>query len=345
MDQIPKQVRLPLRVASAVAVQGIRIRLGRSAVTLSGIALGIAFLTSILVGAATKRGFSAEDEMRREVIRMLGFLTAETGPLDQRTIGLVITGSLSETERRLLRRLEQEGVTRFQVAGETPPGIWRRLLHTDVTDPRQVGGEASGVIILGDGATPNLDWETVLANAHRPVLALSRAEATLPEGVRGLVRLSRAPRPEELETRAAAETRERYRRNWILAVSLLVTVMGISNAMLMSVTERFREIGTMKCLGALSAFIRQQFLIESAMLGFAGSVAGVLFGGLVAYLYAALSYGPAMAIIALRGEIAFLAMAIPLAFAVGIILSIVAAIYPATVASRMVPADALRSNV
>src|SRR5262249_18468586 len=49
---------------------------------------------------------------------------------------------------------------------------------------------------------------------------------------------------------------------WLITLALLVAFVGILNAMLMSVTERFREIGTMKCLGALDSFIVKLFLIE-----------------------------------------------------------------------------------
>ena len=66
--------------------------------------------------------------------------------------------------------------------------------------------------------------------------------------------------------------------NWVVVISLLVTVIGITNALLMSVTERFKEIGTMKCLGALSGFIRQLFLIESMFIGLVGSLAGIVIG-------------------------------------------------------------------
>ncbi len=57
---------------------------------------------------------------------------------------------------------------------------------------------------------------------------------------------------------------------WLVSLSLLVCLVGITNAMLMSVMERFREIGTMKCLGALDSFIMKLFLIESLVLGAAG---------------------------------------------------------------------------
>ncbi len=65
---------------------------------------------------------------------------------------------------------------------------------------------------------------------------------------------------------------------WLLALSLLVCVVGISNAMLMSVMERFREIGTMKCLGALDSFILRLFFFESLFLGAAGSFVGATIG-------------------------------------------------------------------
>jgi putative ABC transport system permease protein len=49
------------------------------------------------------------------------------------------------------------------------------------------------------------------------------------------------------------------KQRWIIILSLLVCVVGIVNAQLMAVTERFREIGTMKCLGALDRFVLRLF--------------------------------------------------------------------------------------
>jgi ABC-type lipoprotein release transport system permease subunit len=63
--------------------------------------------------------------------------------------------------------------------------------------------------------------------------------------------------------------------------------------MLMSVTERFREIGTMKCLGALDGFIVKLFLLESLFQGAVGTTLGVLLGLLVSFAMALLSYGTA----------------------------------------------------
>src|SRR5205085_3164080 len=71
------------------------------------------------------------------------------------------------------------------------------------------------------------------------------------------------------------------RQLWLVSLSLVVCTVGIANSMLMSVTERFKEIGTMKCLGALDGFIVKLFFIESCLLGFLASLLGCLAGIMV----------------------------------------------------------------
>ena len=77
------------------------------------------------------------------------------------------------------------------------------------------------------------------------------------------------------------EASDAARLNWLVALSLAVCVVGITNSMLMSVTERFREIGTMKCLGALSQFIVKIFMIEAIAMGAIASSMGWLVGTLL----------------------------------------------------------------
>ena len=95
---IQDQVRLPIRVAFGVVLQGIRIRFGRSLVTIMGVMFGVAFLMAILTGETVKRGVSEEEQLRTEVKRMYSFLTSEVGLAEGRTIGVVQTGALNETE-------------------------------------------------------------------------------------------------------------------------------------------------------------------------------------------------------------------------------------------------------
>jgi hypothetical protein len=79
---------------------------------------------------------------------------------------------------------------------------------------------------------------------------------------------------------AAIETATR--QTWLVVMSLLMSTVGISNSMLMAVTERYKEIGTMKCLGALDSFVVKLFFLEAGMLGVVASAIGFLIGwGLV----------------------------------------------------------------
>ena len=129
------------------------------------------------------------------------------------------------------------------------------------------------------------------------------------------------------------------KQRWIVFLSLLVCVVGIFNAQLMSVTERFREIGTLKCLGALDRFIVRIFVIEATMQGLAGGIVGALLGALVAcseslfrFGLSSLSYMPWFAI----------GTTILYAIGTGTGLSLLGVLYPAIVASRMLPIDAMR---
>ena len=129
------------------------------------------------------------------------------------------------------------------------------------------------------------------------------------------------------------------KQKWIIILSLLVCVVGIVNAQLMAVTERFREIGTMKCLGALDRFILRLFLLEAGMQGLLGSSVGALAGGFVAFINALMLFGAVVLIhVAWKPVIASIAIAM----AVGCLLSLLGVLYPAILAARMQPVEAMR---
>jgi putative ABC transport system permease protein len=134
------------------------------------------------------------------------------------------------------------------------------------------------------------------------------------------------------------------RDKWLVALSLCVAVVGIVNAMLMSVTERFREIGTMKCLGALDSFVIKLFLLESSFLGFIGTLIGVAMGLLLTLVSSMISYWSLRSLLftALPWNDVFWGVVV--ATISGTVLSILGAIYPAMVAARMQPVAALRQN-
>ena len=343
---IREQVKLPLSVALGVVLQGIRIRFGRSVVTLMGVALGIAFLMSSLAGQVFTKGVEREDNLRLEVRRRYSFLTAEMGPPRDRVLGVVQVGPLDEVEERLLRLLAREGIGRIQWAETGTAGG----LPSDLAPKRRdaaletVGAGASAVLVLGRGDPPPADWAALLAGARQKVVCLSRKDqhVVAAQGV-AVSALERELKEDEVRRLKDEQRRTRFRNLWIVVLSLLVTVICIANSMLMSVTERFKEIGTMKCLGALSSFIRRIFLIESGMMGLAGSILGFVVGvGFTLAVYVA-TYGFSLTLASVDvGRILLYSL---LSVVAGVGLSIVAAIYPASVASRMVPATALRSNI
>jgi putative ABC transport system permease protein len=128
---------------------------------------------------------------------------------------------------------------------------------------------------------------------------------------------------------------------WLAALSLLVCVVGIVNAQLMAVTERFREIGTFKCLGALNSFVVRIFVLEAIYQGAVGGFAGSLLGILVSTAslgikvgWPVFSWWPPLEMISI----------ILWATVLAVLLSLLGVIYPALVAARMPPVVALRSE-
>jgi len=118
----------------------------------------------------------------------------------------------------------------------------------------------------------------------------------------------------------------------IAAISLLVGGIGIMNIMLVSVTERTREIGLRKAVGAKRADILAQFLVEAVVLSVLGGLVGILFGGGIAQVVN--MTGMITTVISLDSVL----LAVGFSIAVGLFFGI----YPATRAARLNPIDALR---
>jgi putative ABC transport system permease protein len=120
----------------------------------------------------------------------------------------------------------------------------------------------------------------------------------------------------------------------IAAISLLVGGIGVMNIMLVSVTERIREIGLRKALGATPGVIRRQFLIEASVLGLAGGLAGAALGIIGAEVIPHF----------ISNKIAISGFATAGAVVVAVAIGIVFGVYPASRAARLAPIEALRSE-
>ncbi|MCS7223715.1 MAG: ABC transporter permease [Armatimonadetes bacterium] len=140
------------------------------------------------------------------------------------------------------------------------------------------------------------------------------------------------------------------RYTWLVTMGFLICGVGIVNALLMSVTERFREIGTMKCLGALDSFIVRMFLIEAGLMGLFAALTGGLAGLLLMSAWSAFRAGFSVlgkmdwGWTGQGGGYGLLAYYL-LSVALGMILSVIAAIIPAWRAASLQAADALRTEI
>ena len=131
---------------------------------------------------------------------------------------------------------------------------------------------------------------------------------------------------------------------WLISMSLIVCVVGIANSMLMAVTERFREIGTMKCLGALNKFIVELFLLESGFQGLSGAVVGALVGFISIMLLNLKDYGLDV-FLGFPQYIPRVLMYMGIACILGMVLAIIGAAGPAYRAAQLPPAEAMRVDV
>jgi len=121
---------------------------------------------------------------------------------------------------------------------------------------------------------------------------------------------------------------------FVAGISLLVGGIGVMNIMLVSVTERTREIGIRRALGAKSSSIVMQFLFESAIISGLGGVIGIIFGAGIAGLVSALEIG------GLSAKLSVTAIILTTCFSCGV--GIIFGIYPARKAAKMSPMEALR---
>ena len=233
----------------------------------------------------------------------------------------------------------------------------RRVLDTALVERSLEGRAARQAVALRYDVLPvnvktpmvwDLLGERDTAAWYREQAASGAGAPSLPEADR-LMELAATRRAEIQLARASFLTADvgggllglGPRMGWLLIVSMLVCAIGISNAMLMTVTERFREIATMKCLGALDHFIMLMFALESCFLGLVGGAIGAVLGSFLAVGRMMVAFRSGLAGMLPAGDLLLGAVAAVLC---GIALAAAAAVYPSFKAAKLAPMEAMRTE-
>lgn len=320
--RVQRQITLPLTRAIEIAYKNIRMRLTRSLVVTSGIVLALAFLVSILAGEVIVDGMrqwivqQENSQTFQELRARRPALEAQVKPLEADIRDLVRKGGRIPSD--------QKPFDPRSVWGKTWEDLQRELGRLPA-DPKQLEVMLTVHPQSLDLMTRWIELDRELVNVRRQLnapqeLAVIMTNAGVAAGG------------------AEAES-NRIQTRWLLGLALLVAFVGILNAMLMSVTERFREIGTMKCLGALDGFIVKLFVIESLFQGVVGTLIGLVIGLGLSFIAAAMTYGR-FAFINL--PVGPLLVAVGISLLVGVGITVAAAVYPAWQAARMQPIEAMR---
>jgi putative ABC transport system permease protein len=189
------------------------------------------------------------------------------------------------------------------------------------------GGNASGISTLYIEATSTDTLSAAYQEATKALLSTHAMTATTAD-------FTISSQQSLLTTATSTDRTLTVLLAGIAAISLLVGGIGVMNIMLVSVTERIREIGLRKALGATPRAVRRQFLVEASTLGLCGGVLGILLGLAGAQVLPHFLNQP-VTIPPLTGVGAL---------GVALVIGIAAGVYPASRAARLAPIDALRSE-
>ena len=333
MRKIGKQIRLPWTKAAEIAAKSVKIRFGRSVVTTLSIILAIAFLMSILT--STTLVASLKTRPVREVVRK----RAEAQKvIHGEDVALEFPGGQTlEANRERIADMEK------QLKAGTLATLEKALLKEQLEEAK-AEKEVLQAMGAGSGKLEEAKARWRLAKSRADRLAAETEWQLLwrklqAEGYTD-VKAEFTEAPEETSFLRTLATQMDPRDRWLAALAALVCFVGILNAMLMSVHERFREIGTMKCLGALESFIVKLYFLESSFIGMVGTLIGIGIGFLLSLgrAMAAFGFGTVLRYFDFRGA----CLSALGTLLIGSLLSVAAAYFPARAAARMDPVEAMR---
>jgi len=346
---IGKQIVLPWSKAVEISLKSMKTRFWRSLITMSSIVLAIAFLMSIWTSSAVVNSLrtvpEAEAVAARAQLRRIQQLTdaLEGGDIGAKegilaeipSLQAVLEVAVASAQDELVRVKEEqkdlsESEMRIAVAN-AEKALANAEEHLSVLQSASTSWNSQRVTsVMLQAADSHVRELRRRSEAIRQILVSQNVEVSDADK-----ESSGGVKQGPLSFISQMSPKDR----WLVMLALMVCFVGIVNAMLMSVSERFREIGTMKCLGALDSFVVRLFLLESSFMGLVGTVLGVISGFLLSLFRCSISYGK-FTYMYFPGKDILISLL--LSVLAGVVLSVLAAVYPARTAARMEPVEAMR---
>jgi len=269
---------------------------------------------------AEGRYFTAEEDERKARVAVLGAGIAADLFGEESPIGQTIT--VDSVKVTVIGVMESKGIV-SDVDYDGRIYLPINLLFQKFMSALPMGGDRVRTIYVAVESPEKID--SVITQINVLLSARHDVDAAQPD-------YSVQTQQDIIATQEATTAAFRDLLSWVAGISLIVGGIGIMNIMLVSVTERTREIGLRQALGARPADVLAQFLLEAVILSLVGGLVGVLAGISGSYLFGVLG--------SMRTEI--VPLSIPLAFGAAATVGIFFGYYPATRAAKLDPIEALR---